>query len=205
MAETPEQKDLRIKTGVCKRTLKDLDYYHAEISEHKVKIAGMEEEGKDANDIDKRVRPSVCVCVLLCALLTLCCSCSTPVYLRVPRCLRANCARPSPFHVLLSLPIPHCLPSVHRWNGTTSILLRRPATTARTAMADRYRRALHTHTPSCFYCECTQREMLTETENMVPDSRRRLRDAMDDLEASIVSPVCVCVLVGCASSFVCVQ
>ena len=122
MAETPEQKDLRIKTGVCKRTLKDLDYYHAEISEHKVKIAGMEEEGKDANDIDKRVRPSVCVCVLLCALLTLCCSCSTPVYLRVPRCLRANCARPSPFRVLLSLPIPRCLPSVHRWNGTTSIL-----------------------------------------------------------------------------------
>ena len=87
MAETPEQKDLRIKTGVCKRTLKDLDYYHAEISEHKVKIAGMEEEGKDANDIDKRVRPSVCVCVLLCALLTLCCSCSTPVRQIRPVCI----------------------------------------------------------------------------------------------------------------------
>ena len=38
---------------------------------------------------------------------------------------------------------------------------------------------------------------------MVPDSRRRLRDAMDDLEASIVSPVCVCVLVGCALLLLC--
>ena len=45
--------------------------------------------------------------------------------------------------------------------------------------------------------------MLTETENMVPDSRRRLRDAMDDLEASIVSPACVCVLVGCALLLLC--
>ena len=47
--------------------------------------------------------------------------------------------------------------------------------------------------------------MLTETENMVPDSRRRLRDAMDDLEASIVSPACVCALAGRCASCVCVQ
>lgn len=88
MAETPEQKDLRIKTGVCKRTLKDLEYYHTEISEHKVKITGMEEEGKDANDIDKRVRPGVSS---VCSLCSLCCSRSTLVRQTSQMC---NCVSP---------------------------------------------------------------------------------------------------------------
>merc|ERR550514_2018685 len=54
MVMSDVQKQLRIKTGVCKRLRKDITYYEKEKAQQEQKIAKMVDEGKCEYDVKKQ-------------------------------------------------------------------------------------------------------------------------------------------------------
>ena len=54
-------KDLKIKTGVAKRLLKELASYKKEVEKDEAKVASMRELGADPHDLKQQVRTLLCV------------------------------------------------------------------------------------------------------------------------------------------------
>lgn len=50
------QKQLKIKTGVCKRLVKEVAHYEKELGENQEKMAQMQAEGRDPYDIKAQER-----------------------------------------------------------------------------------------------------------------------------------------------------